>query len=364
MLAGAQPMRTEPNWQGVAVTALVIAIVLLAVWMLWRFLPALAWAVVLAIATWPLRQRLVRHGTREWVAAAFLTVGLTLALIVPLAVMGIQLAREAGALVRWVRELRETGIATPDWIGQLPWVGSFAADWWRTHLADAEGAKDLLGRAESVGIVHWTQLGSQLAGRLVILMFTLLTLFFIYGSGPRLIEQSRRVGELLFGPAAKKIGLDAINAVRGTVNGLVLVGLAEGVIMGVAYVIAGVNHPVLFGFATAVLATVPFGAPLIFAIAAATLIATSQVLAGILLLVFGLLVVFVADHFVRPALIGSATRLPFLWVLLGIFGGLETFGLVGLFFGPAIMSVVLTLWRDAVEMNTPDPGTPDPGKAD
>ena len=224
-------MRTEPNWQGVAVTALVIAIVLLAVWMLWRFLPALAWAVVLAIATWPLRQRLVRHGTREWVAAAFLTVGLTLALIVPLAVMGIQLAREAGALVRWVRELRETGIATPDWIGQLPWVGSFAADWWRTHLADAEGAKDLLGRAESVGIVHWTQLGSQLAGRLVILMFTLLTLFFIYGSGPRLIEQSRRVGELLFGPAAKKIGLDAINAVRGTVNGLVLVGLAEGVIM-------------------------------------------------------------------------------------------------------------------------------------
>jgi len=50
-------------------------------------------------------------------------------------------------------------------------------------------------------------------------------------------------------------------------------------------------------------------------------------------------------------LIGSSTRLPFLWVLLGIFGGLETFGLVGLFLGPAIMSVVLAIWRDVVTMN-------------
>jgi predicted PurR-regulated permease PerM len=68
-------------------------------------------------------------------------------------------------------------------------------------------------------------------------------------------------------------------------------------------------------------------------------------------------VVFVADHFVRPILIGSSTRLPFLWVLLGIFGGLETFGLVGLFLGPAIMSVLVAIWRegadsDAAEIET------------
>jgi len=349
-------MRTEPNWQAVALTALVIAVVLVAVWMLWRFLPALAWAVVLAIATWPLRQRLIRHDVGPWAAAALLTVGLTLALIVPLAVLGIQLAREAAGIVHWLRELRETGIATPDWVGQLPWVGAFAADWWRTHLADPEGAREFLGRAESLGVGHWAQLGSQLVGRLVILLFTLLTLFFLYADGPRVMEQSRRVADRLFGPAARKIGADAVNAVRGTVNGLVLVGLAMGLVMGVAYVIAGVNHPLLFGFATAVLATVPFGAPLVFVIASLTLMAEAQVLAGIVVMLFGFLVVFVADHFVRPVLIGSTTRLPFLWVLLGIFGGLETFGLVGLFFGPAIISVVLTVWRDAVEMSAPQTG--------
>jgi predicted PurR-regulated permease PerM len=344
-------MRSEPNWQAVALTALVIAIVLLCVWMLWRFLPALAWAAVLAIATWPLRERLAGRATEATGAAAVLTLGLTLALIVPLAIVGVQIAREATQIVHWVHDLRETGIAAPDWIAQLPFVGPFAADWWQQHLADADSAKELLGRAEAVGIVHWTQLGSQLVGRLIVLMFTLLTLFFLYRDGPRVMMQSRRIAGRLFGPAAKKIGLDAVNAVRGTVNGLVLVGLAEGLIMGLAYVIAGVSHPLLYGFATAILATVPFGAPLVFVIASLTLMAASKVLAGALVLVFGFVVVFVADHFVRPVLIGNATRLPFLWVLLGIFGGLETFGLVGLFFGPAIISVVLSVWRDAVELS-------------
>ena len=59
-----------------------------------------------------------------------------------------------------------------------------------------------------------------------------------------------------------------------------------------------------------------------------------------------MVVTFVADHFVRPVIIGGATRLPFFWVLLGILGGVETFGVIGLFVGPVVMSVLIQLWRD------------------
>jgi predicted PurR-regulated permease PerM len=106
---------------------------------------------------------------------------------------------------------------------------------------------------------------------------------------------------------------------------------------------------VLLGLATGVLATVPFGAPVVFCVAAAVLLVQAQATAAIILLAIGFAVVFVADHFIRPILIGSTTRLPFLWVLLGIFGGLETFGLVGIFLGPAIMSVLVAIWRDGAE---------------
>jgi predicted PurR-regulated permease PerM len=75
--------------------------------------------------------------------------------------------------------------------------------------------------------------------------------------------------------------------------------------------------------------------------------------AGVVVFCFGVVVVFAADHFIRPVIIGGAARLPFLWVLLGILGGLETFGIVGLFLGPAVMAALISLWRDWTDMAAP-----------
>ena len=330
--------------------ALVTVLVVLAVWLLRRFLPALAWAAVLAIATWPVREWLIGKGMRTSYAAISLTLLVGMLIVGPLVVLAVQMAREAVVVVQAVRELRETGLGTPEWVPQLPLVGGYVASWWAGHLADPDAAKELLGRAESMSVIQWTRsFGSEFIVRLVILVFTLLTLFFAYRDGPTIIDQTRIVADRLFGSSGEHLGKEAVVAVRATVNGLVLVGLAEGALLGVAYVMAGVSHPVLFGFATALLATVPFGAPLVYVIVCLTLIAQSRLSIAVLLFLFASAVVFVADHFVRPALIGMATRLPFLWVLLGIFGGLETFGLVGLFLGPAIMAAVLAIWREGAE---------------
>ena len=112
---------------------------------------------------------------------------------------------------------------------------------------------------------------------------------------------------------------------------------------------AGVPHPTLFGALTAIAAMVPFGAFLAFGVAALLLLAQGSTTAAIVVFVFGMVVAFVADHAVRPALIGGTTRLPFLWVLLGILGGVETWGLLGLFLGPAIMAALILLWREWTE---------------
>ena len=59
-------------------------------------------------------------------------------------------------------------------------------------------------------------------------------------------------------------------------------------------------------------------------------------------------VMLISDNVVQPALIGGTTRLPFLLVLIGILGGLQTFGLIGLFIGPVIMAALLAVWREWV----------------
>jgi predicted PurR-regulated permease PerM len=137
------------------------------------------------------------------------------------------------------------------------------------------------------------------------------------------------------------------------VNGLVLVGLGEGVLLGLAYIIAGLPHPVSIAVLTGILAVIPFGAPVVFGAAALYLAAAGSTAAAAAVFGFGVAVVFVADHFVRPVLIGGAVRLPFLWVLLGILGGLETFGILGLFLGPAVMAALISLWREWTEPAPP-----------
>lgn len=343
-------MTADWDTQRIARTTLIIAIVLLSVWVLWRFLPALAWAGVLAIATWPLRQALDRHGLQKTAIATVLTLLLAIVLVLPLILLGVRAAHESGAIAQWANDVHQNGLGTPAWLARIPYVGPSVSAWWQENLAEPGAAGALLGRAQNGSVFMLTRtLGVQVVNRAVILIFTVLTLFFLYRDGPTVIEEAQKVSDRLFGPPAGHLGKDAITAVRGTVNGLVLVGLAEGVLLGIAYAVCGVPHAALLGLATAVLATVPFGAPVVFIICALYLLAESHTSAAIGLLVFGFIVTFVADHFVRPLLIGGSTRLPFLWVLLGILGGLETFGLVGLFLGPAIVAIAIAIWREAAE---------------
>jgi predicted PurR-regulated permease PerM len=327
--------------------ALISALLALGIWIIWDFLPALAWAVVVAIAIWPLFEGSRLHHWNRTAAAAAATLLIGAIVIVPLIVLGVSIGHEAVATMQWIRSAEREGIASPEWLARLPLIGSYVSDWWQSNLSEPLAAANLLGRIDRNWLIEWTRvLGVQLFHRLTILIFTFLTLFFLFRDGERLVRQAWVVVDRFFGTTGTRLGPQVLIAVRATVNGLVLVGFGEGLLLGVTYAMTDLPRPVLLGALTGVLATVPFGAPLIFVLGALYLFSQSQTGAAIAVLVVGSLVVFVADHFLRPILIGGAARLPFLWVLLGIFGGLESFGLLGLFLGPTIMAVLLALWRE------------------
>jgi predicted PurR-regulated permease PerM len=341
-----------PSSQSAARLVVTAVLAALGLWILWDFLPALIWAIVFAVATWPLYSRFRRllHDRRGALAAPLaFTLIVGVVFLAPVAVMAIALGREVLYVARWLPTLEETGVPTPSWLGSLPLLGHYAVPWWQSNIADPQGAAALLGRLDRGVVIDWTRLlGTQLARRSTVLIFTLLTLFFLYRDGQRLVRDLESLALRLVGPQGRRVGMQMVHAVRGTVNGLVLVGVAEGLLLGLAYWSFGVPRAALFGGATAVLAMIPFGAPVIYTVAALVLLAQSGVLPAALLFGFGCLVVFVADHFVRPVLIGGQAKLPFLWVLLGILGGLEGFGLIGLFLGPAVMAALIALWREWV----------------
>jgi predicted PurR-regulated permease PerM len=277
-----------------------------------------------------------------------------LVFIVPLAMAGIRIAREWHVVAEWLANARQSGLPAPDWLGHLPWVGNQAVVWWHEHLADPDAAAALMQHIDRTQLFGTgRQLGAGLVRRVILFGFSLMTLFFLFKDGDHLVAQMRRAGERALGPSGERIGQQVIASVHGTVNGLVLVGLAEGVLLGIAYAFAGVPHPALFGAVTAVAAMIPMGAPLVFGLAALILVGQGAQGAAVAVIVIGMVVTFVADHFVRPVLIGGATKLPFLWVLFGILGGVATWGLLGLFLGPAVMAVVIMLWREWTHPEAP-----------
>ena len=346
------PHETERTQGGqqIARVALAIGLTALGLYVLEGFLRALVWAVILAIATWPLFLRTKQRfgtGRHNVVLPLLFTAAITLLFVVPLALAVFQLSHEARQVTALVVDVRAHGMAPPDWLARLPVGAAQATAWWDANLREPDDAQALLGRVDRAQVMLFgREFGVKLAHRGVLFGFTLATLFFLFRDGPDLIAQMRVASRRLFGPNGEALGRQIIASVHGTVDGLVLVGLGIGAVLGVGYWLAGAPHPVLLGALTAVAATIPLGSMVVLALATLLVLATGSAVAAVALLAVGVVVIFVADHAIRPALIGGATRLPFLWVLLGILGGVESFGLLGLFLGPAIMAALILLWRE------------------
>lgn len=352
--------RDAARSQGAARTATALALLALGLWILHDFLPALAWALILTIALWPLYARAERAfppGRHNILLPSLFTLAVALVFLIPLVVLGLQAAREAHDVTQFLKNAEANGLPAPDILARLPFGAAQAQEWWTQNLSHPAFGSELMHRLDNASVIDLSKnVGRQLAHRLVLFGFCLVALFFLFRDGRFLADQTLAVCDRLFGPRGERIGRQMVASVHGTVDGLVLVGLGEGVLLGIVYYAAGVPHPVLFGALTAVAAMIPFGAPVLFGIAALILASGGQLVAAGIVVAAGFVVTFVADHFVRPVLIGGTTKLPFLWVLLGILGGVETFGLLGLFLGPAVMAALVMLWRDLAE-GVPGEGT-------
>jgi predicted PurR-regulated permease PerM len=358
------PASAQPNFQLRARLALAAGFVIAGLWILHDFLPALAWAVVLAIALWPLYYRVQRlfPGRVGRIAIPLLVTGVVgVVFAAPLILLGVAVAHEMRLIFPKIIEARHHGIGMPDIINDIPIIGSSIADWWSTNLADPQTAQELIGRVDPKFLADSARhYGGEIIRRFVTFAFTLLTLFFLFRDGGVLAEELRTLSDRVLGERGERIGRHMIAAVHGMVVGLVLVGLAEGLILGVVYIAVGLPYPASTGAVTGVLAVIPFGAPLIYTVAAIYMFMSGNTVAAIVIFAAGSVVVFIADHFIRPVLIGGAARLPFVWVLLGLLGGLETLGFIGLFLGPATMAALIALWREWTEAPTAEVASPPP----
>jgi predicted PurR-regulated permease PerM len=350
-----------PTERGIGVPAARIGAALLllaaALAVLRPFLTAIAWAAVLAYVTWPVFGRLRAHTRRPRLMAALFTLTVAVGVGFPIALLLVTLADQVASLVAAVRSWAAAGAPLPLWF---------------TESAAGEAVHNLVTRAvdPSQTSRYLASVGTQLSGRLLgvaggvarnVFQFgvTLVSLYAFYLGGERLVEVARRLAPLLF-PVAPDRFLERIGAsLRAVTFGLLGTAFAQGLLAGAGLAVAGVPQPVALGAATAFLSFLPFGAGAVPLGAAAWLGVTGQVGAAIGLALWSILVVSSMDNLLRPVLISGAGRIPFLLVFFGVIGGLGAFGLIGLFLGPVLLSVVFTLVAEFARQRSEEPATPE-----
>jgi predicted PurR-regulated permease PerM len=326
-------------------------VMILAAWILHSFVPALLAACVTAIASWPLysrfTQRMPPRLSRGVVSLAF-TLAMVVFVLAPLLFAFGALLTEARAFAQEVAA-DDNGTAFRSGLASVPLIGPWLAARWQTELARAGGVSLLMQQVDSSALLEWAQVaGTFMIRHVFIILFTVLVLFFLYQEGESLARNLRRLLRHHIGERAEAYADVATRALRASVNSMLVVALVDGFASGIAYRVAGIPHPMVWGAITGAFALVPFLGYAAVAALSIRLAVTGATTLAFVAFALGCLVLLCGDKVVRPALARSGTHLHFVWVLMGCLGGFEVLGLVGLVIGPVVISLTRELWEQRV----------------
>lgn len=322
-------------------------LILLAFLVVTPFLSPLAWAGVLAYASWPAAKGIRRRcGGRDTLAAALTTTLMALTIFVPLFWLGWLAQQEVSRIHPLFQEFVTAPPPVPDWLRRMPGLGDWLFQKRELLLADPQS---IIAAGKLWLKAHSSQAAVLVGGlgrNLIKLVLVVLILFFFYRDGARIVLELRHVLERYLGSSAHGY-LEAVAATsRAVVYGVLLTALVQGSLAGAGYWVAGLDSPVTLGATTALFALVPFGTPLLWGGAGLWLLSQGKMGAAFGMWVWGALVVSQADNLLRPLFISSVSAIPFLLVLFGVLGGILAFGLVGLFVGPIVLAVAWAVWRE------------------
>jgi predicted PurR-regulated permease PerM len=312
--------------------------------------PVLA-ALVIAFASWPLYTRLRSAlGENKTVASAVAILLILAFLIVPAVLAGTYAVHEMRDWIGWAVDVNRNGTSTPAWIATLPVVGEWLNEQWARYVGHPGAIGELIQivSGANIGNIYRAVLaaGGGAFSLLLTLLFMLIALFFVYRDGESFSGQIDRLGERIMPGRWERISRVVPATISSTVTGMTLIAIGEGIVLGVAYWIAGVPSPVTLGVITGLMALIPGGAPLSFTLVSVYLVASGSPVAGLALFMWGSVELFIVDKTLRPRLVGGPIKLPFLPTFFGLIGGVKTMGFLGLFIGPVLMALIVAIWRE------------------
>jgi predicted PurR-regulated permease PerM len=353
-------------------TDLVVRLVFLGLFCYWSielvrpFLPIVVWAVLLAAALYPVYAWLARIlGGRDRLAAAMITFIALATVLGPISMLAASLADS----VRWIADgvLAGTLRVPPPPVGIADWpvIGGQAQEIWGLASSSLDDALKQYGPAllPSSGTVLAAV--ATIGGDLLKFVVSVLIMGFLFRPGPRFAAGAKAFASRLIAPRGAHFVDLAGATIRNVSRGIVGVALLQTLIAGIILEGFGIPGAGLLAFVILILCIIQVGpAPVLVPVIVWAWISTDGGTA--LLLTLLLAPVMVIDNVLKPILMARGLTTPLLVILIGVLGGTISYGLVGLFLGPIVLSVFYELvvaWgrldrSDAVSGSETDPRGP------
>ncbi|MBC7782659.1 MAG: AI-2E family transporter [Burkholderiales bacterium] len=344
-----------------------LAITLIALYLCWLivspFIQVILWAVVLAIIAFPYHVRLQNRGVNPTIAAMLSTAGVVLVVLLPVMLILIAMA----AQIPTQAEMQE-GIAKMrsllDDDGAIykridPY---FDLDW----LQDTVVVKQRLSPIAGMMAQQSLSIVGNIASTAISILFALFTLFYF-------LRDSKTIGDAVAGALpleesqSRAVFAKCKSIIQASVQGVILIAAIQGVLAGLAFWILGVPSPIFLAVLLFILSMVPaVGSALVWVPAVLYLLATGHWVKAIELTVWCGGVVGMVDNLLRPRLVGKKTGMHDLVIFFSVLGGLQVFGILGLFVGPVVVAVALSIvevfkeashnWQASPQKVVVDPG--------
>jgi predicted PurR-regulated permease PerM len=339
-----QAKRVEQGLVLIVLAAIVIGCYLV----LRPFFSAVLWALILVCTTWQAFHGVLRlTGGRATLASLLMTLAIALVLLAPFLVVGTTLAENANDLLEHGKKLMADGPPPPPaWVGQIPLVGESVQTYWDGFTHDTTAlVAELQNYIEPMRHFALAS-GAALAEGLLQISLSILIAFFLFRDGEALASRLTATVGRIAGERGRQLVHIASGTMRGVVYGIIGTAIAQGVVAGIGFWIAGVPAAPLLGLATFFLSPVPIGPPLVWIPAAIWLFTHGSTGWGIFMVAWGILAVSSVDNVIKPLIISRGSNLPFILVMLGVLGGVVAFGFIGVFLGPTLLALGFALLHD------------------
>ena len=326
-------------WMLLAVTAIALYLCWL---MLQPFVAVLAWAAVLVIVFYPVHSRLLKRLKKPGLSALLSCILVILTIMVPVVLVTVAVLNEfSGAIHNLQATIAYLLDPNSPYTGRmLSWVSKYI------DIEEIRSGQYLLDRLKGVsGQLAGQTLGviGGVIGAIVQIFFVIFTMYYLFRDGDKIFTGLRDALPLER-EQATAIMARTRDVIGASVYGVLAIAIVQGVLGGLAFWALGVPSAIVWGVVMTFLSMIPMlGAFLVWVPAAAYLALTGHPVKALLMVLWGTLVIGMADNFLRPKLVGERTKLHELVIFFAVLGGLQVFGVLGIVLGPVVVAITLAL---------------------